>query len=206
MDPAPEPEAVVYRDVIAVGASAGGIGPLTELIGALPADFPAALLVVVHLLPGGSSMLSAILNRAGPLEATSARDGEPIGPGRAYVAPPDRHLLMRDGAVRLTRDPAEKGHRPAIDPLFRSVADDAGPRAIGIVLSGALDDGAAGLAVLKLHGGLAVVQEPGDALYPSMPRNACSATEVDRVVPARDLADVLAELVGTPTEPPAAVI
>ncbi len=200
VEAAPSSEEVVYRDVIAIGASAGGLEPLMDLVRGLPEELPAAVLVVLHVLPTGRSLLAEILGRRGHLPSAPARDGEPVEPGRVYVAQPDRHLLLEDGAIRLTSDPRENGHRPAVDPLFRSVAREVGPRGIGVVLSGSQDDGAAGLRQLKLHGGTAVAQDPDDALYPSMPHNACAATEMDRVVPAPDLARTLSELIQTPVE------
>jgi len=195
LETAPEPDVAPRRDVIAIGASAGGIEPLRELMRALPEGLPAALLVVVHLLPTAVSRLAPILDRAGSFEASTATDGERIEHGHVYVAPPDRHLLMRGGALQITDAPPENGHRPAIDPLFRSVARHAGPRAIGVVLSGSQSDGAEGMRFVKEHGGATVVQDPEDALYPSMPRQACSATEIDRIVPASELASALHGLV-----------
>jgi len=199
LETAPESDVATNRDVIAIGASAGGIDPLIEVVRALPEGLPAALLVVVHLLPTAVSRLAPILDRAGSLEATSALDGEPIEHGHVYVAPPDRHLLMRGGDLQLTDAPPENRHRPAINPLFRSVARHAGRRAIGVVLSGSQADGAEGLRVLKEHGGATVVQDPEDARYPSMPRQACSAAEIDHVVAAAGLAAVLSELVMSQT-------
>jgi two-component system chemotaxis response regulator CheB len=137
------------RDVVVVGASAGGVEALRVLVSGLPADFPAALLVVVHVPRSAPSALSRIMRRSGLLPAATAVDGEPIRRGRIYVAAADRHLLVIDGRLRLSRGPTENGHRPAIDPLFRSAARSYGPRVIGVVLSGSRDDGAAGLAVIR---------------------------------------------------------
>ena len=180
--------------VIAVGASAGGVQALSELASRLPPDLPAAVLVVLHLSPHGHSVLPAILSRAGTLPALHAQDGEGLKPGRIYVAPPDHHLLVEDGRLQLSRSAAEHGHRPAIDATFRSAALAYGPRCVGVVLTGNLDDGAAGLAAIKKSGGITVVQDPKDALYPSMPERAIAAVAVDHVLPVADIASLLADL------------
>jgi two-component system chemotaxis response regulator CheB len=183
-----------HRDIVAVGASAGGVEALRALVGGLPADYSGAVLVVLHLPRDAPSALPAILQRTGPLPAASAVDGEPLRPGRVYVAPNDHHLLVLDGQIRLTRGPAENGHRPAIDPLFRSVARAFGRRAVGVVLSGSRDDGAAGLATIAAHGGAAVVQDPSDALYPWMPRAALASAPTEHVAPAAKLGALIAEM------------
>jgi two-component system chemotaxis response regulator CheB len=191
--------------LIVVGASAGGVEALSELVRGLPADLPAAVAIVLHVAPAGTSVLPAILNRAGELEARAARDGDRIRPGRIYVAPPDRHLVVEDGMLALRHGPRENGHRPAVDRLFTSAAEAYGPRTIGVVLTGTLDDGAAGLAAIKLRGGRAVVQDPKDALHSGMPASAIARTEVDHVVALRDIAGLLAELAGggrDMTDPP----
>jgi two-component system chemotaxis response regulator CheB len=187
-----------HRDVIAVGASAGGVESLRSLVAGLPPDFPAAVLVVLHLPRDAPSALHTILNRSGPLPAGVAVEGEHLRPGRVYVAPNDHHLLLLDGHLRLSRGPAENGHRPAIDPLFRSVARAAGPRGVGVVLSGSRDDGAAGLTSIVARGGTAVVQDPADALYPSMPAAALARTPTEHVAPAAKLGGLLAELTAMP--------
>jgi two-component system chemotaxis response regulator CheB len=188
------------RDVIAVGASAGGVESLRALVAGLPPDFPGSVLVVLHLPRDAPSALPSILDRSGPLPAAAAVDGEPLRPGRIYVAPADVHLLLLDGHLRLSRGPAESGHRPAVDPLFRSVARAAGPRGIGVVLSGSRDDGAAGLATIVARGGTAVVQDPADALYPSMPVAALAQTPTEHVGPAAKLGGLLAELAALPLD------
>jgi two-component system chemotaxis response regulator CheB len=143
--------------------------------------------VVLHLPPQGVSVLPQTLSRAGPLPAAHARDRGPIRHGRVYVAPPDHHLLVHPGYVRVAPGPRENSRRPAVDPLFRTAARAYGPRVIGVVLSGVLDDGAAGLAVVKGQGGVAVVQDPADALYPNRPRRALEHVGADLSLPLRDL-------------------
>ncbi|HEV7507966.1 MAG TPA: chemotaxis protein CheB [Thermoanaerobaculia bacterium] len=181
--------------LIAIGASAGGVHTLSELAGQLPADLPAAVLVVLHLSPQGRSMLPAILSRAGVLPAVHPRSGELLKAGRIYIAPPDHHLVVEDGRLRLSRSATENGHRPAIDVTFRTAALAYGSRCVGVVLTGNLDDGTAGLAAIKACGGVAVVQDPREALYPSMPESAIAAVAVDHVVPLGLIAPLLADLV-----------
>jgi two-component system, chemotaxis family, protein-glutamate methylesterase/glutaminase len=188
----------VGHDIIVIGASAGGVSAVRDLVAKLPKDLPAALFLVLHLSPHGQSALPEILTRAGPLPAFHPRDGAPIEPGRLYVAPPNRHLLLTDRQVRLSLGPRENHTRPAIDPLFRSAAMHFGPRVIGVVLSGFLDDGAAGLAAIKSRGGITVVQDPTDALHDGMPRSAISVGTPDHVVPISEMAELLVKLVGEP--------
>jgi two-component system chemotaxis response regulator CheB len=180
--------------LIVIGASAGGLTPLLAIIAALPADLPAAVLVVVHVSSAGTSRLPDILARASALEVEPARDGLQLRPGLIIVAPPDRHLVVADGQVVLERGARENGHRPAVDPLFRSAAAAYGDRCCGVVLSGARDDGAAGMAELKRRGGVALVQEPAEALYPDMPASAMAATDVDGALPAAELGAELVRL------------
>ena len=182
------------RNIIVVGASAGGVEALSKLVAGLPAGLNAAVFVALHVSAHGRSMMPEILSRAGALPAVHPEDGEEIRGGRLYVAPPDRHLLVKRGRVRVVRGPRENGHRPAIDPLFRTAAKAYGPRVIGVVLSGMLDDGAAGLRVVKAQGGLAVVQDPADAVYASMPRSAIEHAPVDFVAPLSELSGLLASL------------
>ena len=181
-----------HRDVVAVGASAGGVEALRGFVAGLPADYPGSVLVVLHVPRDGPSALPRILSRSGPLPATSAVDGEKLRYGHIYVAPNDHHLLVLDGRIRLTRGPSENGHRPAIDPLFRSVARVFGQRAIGVVLSGSRDDGAAGLTSIAGRGGTTVVQDPDDALYPWMPRAAISHVTPDHIVPVAKMGGLIA--------------
>ncbi|HEU5088033.1 MAG TPA: chemotaxis protein CheB [Roseiflexaceae bacterium] len=179
------------RNIIVIGASAGGFAVLQRLVADLPPDLPAALFVVWHMSASGEGLLADVLNRAHTLPAADAVDGEPITLGRIYVAPPDYHLLVEPGRVRVTKGPREHRFRPAVDPLFRSAALAYGPRVVGVVLSGALDDGTAGLRAIKRHAGLAVVQDLVDAEVPSMPHSAMRAVAVDYVVPAAELAALL---------------
>lgn len=171
------------HDIIVVGASAGGVEALSTLAAGLPADLPAAVFVVLHLPQHATSVLPQILDRAGSLPAAHPGDGEAIRTGRIYIAPPDRHMVIERGCVRLSRGPRENGHRPAIDTLFRSAARAYGDRTIGVILSGTLDDGTAGLAAVKSRHGLAVVQDPASAIYPGMPHSAIDNVAVDYVAP-----------------------
>jgi two-component system chemotaxis response regulator CheB len=186
------------RDLIVIGASAGGIEALLSLAADLPRDLPAALLVVVHLSPTHRSVLPRMLSAAGPLPASHAVDGETVMPGRIYLAPPNRHLLLNEGKVRLSTGPLENGHRPAVDTLFRTAARDGGERVIGVVLSGALDDGTAGLIAIRERGGLCVVQDPDDAVMPDMPRHALEHVQVDHCVRVDEMAKLFERLVVEP--------
>jgi len=188
--PVPNP-----RGLVVVGASAGGVEALRALVGGLPADIDAAICVVLHVSRGGTSTLADILDRAGPLPAVRAADGAQLERGRIFVAPANFHTLVRDGRLRLSAGPAENGHRPAIDPLFRTAARAWGASVIGVVLSGSRDDGAFGLGTIATHGGMGLVQDPAEALYPSMPRHAMEQMPAARVAPAAKMGAVLAELV-----------
>jgi two-component system, chemotaxis family, protein-glutamate methylesterase/glutaminase len=182
-------------DIIVVGASAGGLKILETLVSQLPPDFPAAIFIVWHISPDYPSLLPQILARSTVLPVAHAINNEPICIGRIYVAPPDRHLLVEPKVVRLSRGPRENRFRPAVDVLFRSAAWSYGRRVIGVVLSGSLDDGAAGLYAIKERGGIAVVQDPFDAIHPSMPRAAMKAVRVDRCVPIIEMGALLVQLV-----------
>jgi two-component system chemotaxis response regulator CheB len=182
------------RAVICLGASAGGIEPLRSFVAALHDDVPAAVLVVVHFPPAGESALDKIIGRVSPLTALRPADRERLVAGRVYVAPPDHHLLIADGVMRITRGPRENALRPAIDPLFRSAARAFGDHAIAVVLSGTGSDGAAGAAEIRARGGKVLVQDPIEALYPVMPQHTIDIVEPDAVLGAADLGRFAASL------------
>ncbi len=183
------------RDIVVIGASSGGVEALIRLVGGLPADLPAAVFVVVHLPSGAPSVLPKILDLSDPLKAVECEDGALVRPSHIYVACPDRHLLVEDGRVRSVRGPKENRHRPAVDNLFRSAAVAHGPRAVGVVLTGDLDDGTVGLAAIKRRGGVAVVQDPEDALFSGMPLSALECVEVDYCLPLSEIAPLLSRIV-----------
>jgi two-component system chemotaxis response regulator CheB len=191
------------HDIIVMGASAGGVEAISQLARGLPGNLPAAIFVVLHVPAHSPSMLPQILNRKGELTALHPADGEAIQRGRIYIARPDYHLLIEPGRIRLVRGPRENGHRPAVDPLFRTAARAYGPRVVGVVLSGTLDDGAAGLAAIQQCGGVTVVQDPDDALYPGMPRSALEVTAVDHTLPVAVIAGLLDRLAREPISDPA---
>jgi two-component system chemotaxis response regulator CheB len=184
----------VKKDIVVAGASAGGMEALEKLVAHLPADFPAALFVVWHMSPGVKSVLPDVLRRAGPLPAAVPADGDPIEPGRIYVAANDHHMLLERDYIRIAKGPKENRFRPALDPLFRSAAYVYGPRVIGVVLSGALDDGTSGLWAVKLRGGTAIVQEPADAKVRGMPLSALANVKVDYKLPADEIGGLLGRL------------
>jgi len=186
----------VGRDMIVVGASAGGIEALTQIVPLLPANLPAAVFVVLHLPTESKSVLPAILGRKSNVRVEHAVDGEPIEHSRVYIAPPDRHLMIEQNQVRLSHGPRENGHRPAIDPLFRTAARTYGSRVVGIILSGNLYDGTLGLRAVKQHGGVSVVQDPADATYTGMPENAIENDDPDHIVAASDVAALIERLAG----------
>lgn len=183
------------HDIVVIGASAGGVEALMDVVRALPPDLPAALFVVLHVPSDGESMLPRILSHTGPLPAIHPKDGDRIEHGTIYVAPPNYHLLVEQGRVRVVRGPRENRHRPAVDPLFRSAAQVYGPRVIGVILSGMLDDGAAGLVTIHARGGIGVIQDPDDALFPGMPASAMRYDHPTYIVPATEIGPLLARLV-----------
>ena len=188
------------RDIVVIGGSAGSLDPLRTLLGRLPRDLAAALLLVVHIPNDGSSILPQVLTSAGPLQALHPVDGQAIQQGRVYVAPSDHHLLVDDGHMKLTRGPRENRHRPAIDPLFRTAARSYGSRVVAILLSGLMDDGAAGLMAVRMRGGLAVVQDPAEAVYAEMPARAIQYSGADCILRVEDMAKLIVKL--AQEEPP----
>lgn len=179
------------------GASVGGVTALSALVAGLPEDFPAALLVVLHT---GShpSVLPQLLSARGRLPASHAVNGEKLLPGHIYIAPPDMHLMLDGDVAYLHRGPKEHHTRPALDPLFLSAALARGPGVIGIVLSGTMEDGTAGLQAIKACGGIAVVQEPSDAQAPGMPESALRYVPVDHRLPVNAMPELLVSLVNAP--------
>ncbi|WP_431961136.1 chemotaxis protein CheB [Mycobacterium sp. smrl_JER01] len=177
-----------------MGGSAGGVEALSKAASGLPADLPFAVLMTLHLPAHGPSVLAQIIDRAGPLPAVAAEDGMPLQAGRIYVAVPGRHLLTRDHRIVLSKGPSENGHRPALNALFRSVAVTFGSRAVGVLMSGVLDDGVLGLAAVRARGGTTLCQSPEEALFPDMPTNALNAGVVDRTARAAEIGAVLTEL------------
>jgi len=186
-----------------VGASAGGVEALRAVVTHLPPDLAATVFVVLHLPPVGTSVLPRILERAGQLRAVHASDGTKFERACIYIAPPDQHMRFADGHIKLDRGPRENGHRPAIDPLFRSAARTFGNRTIAVILSGTLDDGTAGAAAVHAAGGVTVAQDPDDAINPSMPLSAIENAHVDHVASADEMSELLVRLVadGVPPAP-----
>ncbi|WP_324675347.1 chemotaxis protein CheB [Hymenobacter sp. GOD-10R] len=188
------PSAKPCRDIVVIGSSAGGVTALLDLAAALPPDFPAPIFVVHHVGAGSASVLPQLMNRVSALTVKHADDGEKMQPGFIYIARPDHHLLIENDQVLITKGPKENRFRPSIDALFRSAAYSYGPRVIGIILTGYLDDGTSGLWAIKRLGGLTVVQEPKDAEFPDMPLNALQFVAADYVVPVVELASLLTRL------------
>lgn len=184
----------VNQRIIVIGASSGGFDIIKTIVKGLPPDLDASVFIVWHMAPDVRSVMPSVLNKLNRIFAAHASDREEIRPNRIYIAPPDHHLLVENGFIRVTRGPKENRFRPAVDPLFRSAAYAYGDRVIGVVLSGALDDGTAGLWAIKNYGGTTVVQDPKDAEMPSMPENALQQVEIDYCLPAAGLAGLLARL------------
>ncbi|WNJ92868.1 chemotaxis protein CheB [Bosea sp. 685] len=180
--------------IVVIGASAGGIEALRAIVGGLPSDFPAAVFVVVHL-GAHKSELPWLLSQIGPLPVVHPQDGDDVQGGMIFVAPPDHHMIVRHGRIRLTKGPRENWARPAIDPLFRSAAESYGAGVVGVILSGGLNDGCAGLYQIKDSGGVTLVQDPADAINPSMPRSAIANVTIDHCLPAAEMPRLLVELV-----------
>lgn len=195
--------AAAGRRVVVVGTSAGGMAALKLLVAQLPEDFPAPVFVVQHMAPeGNSALLAATLGKHSALQCVEARHEEGFGPGRIYIAPADSHMLLKKKTILITKGARENRSRPGIDPLFRSAAVAHGSAVIGVLLTGYLDDGTAGLVAIRRSGGVCVVQDPADAAYPDMPRNALNQIDPDHCVPLREIGAVLAQLVWQPAPRP----
>jgi two-component system chemotaxis response regulator CheB len=188
------------HDIIVIGTSAGGLEPLITITRELPKALAAAVFIVQHTPAVGPSLLPAILANASPLTITHAVDGAPIEHGHVYVAPPDHHMLIKHDHIHIVRGPKENGFRPAIDATFRTAAQSYGPRVVGVILTGMLDDGTAGLLAIKHRGGIAIVQDPREAPYPSMPESACRYVSIDAVVRVQEIPPLLVTLTKKPAE------
>ena len=188
------------RRLVVIGASSGGIDAVRSIAQNLPRDFAAAICVVIHVAPESPSLLPEIIDRAGPLVALTARDGARPQIGHIYLPPPDHHLLVEPDRLRVTKGPRENRFRPAIDPLFRSAAQVYGPAAIGVILTGNLDDGSAGLWAIRRLGGIAIVQDPADARYASMPESALATLTPDHCVPLASIPPLLQALMEAPVD------
>jgi two-component system chemotaxis response regulator CheB len=189
---------IPHRDIVVIGSSSGGVTALLALVKTLPADFPAPIFVVQHIAADAQSVLPNILDRVSALKVKHAQDGETFAAGTIYVARPDHHLLLEQDKVLVKRGPKENRFRPSIDALFRSAGYGYGPRVIGVVLTGFLDDGTSGLWSLQRLGGLAVVQDPRDAESPAMPANALEFVKADHIVPLAELGSLLVRLTTEP--------
>src|SRR5215471_8378521 len=194
------------HDIVVIGGSAGGVEAIKTIVAGFPPDLQAAVFVVLHTAAGYESHLPAILSRAGPLRATHALHGEPIALGHIYVAPPDNHVMLRSGYLAVQRGPKENGHRPAVDPLFRSAALVYGPRVVAVLVSGHLDCGTAGFLSVKARGGVAIVQQPNEALCDEMPRSAIDHVAIDHVLPVAEIGPLIVTLTkqaaATPSKTP----
>jgi two-component system, chemotaxis family, protein-glutamate methylesterase/glutaminase len=190
------------HDILVIGASAGGVEALKRIAAGLPRDLAAAIMITMHLRGDFHSALAEIISHAGPLLAAFANDYQRIEHGRIYIVPPDQHLLLYGDTLRLGHGPRENNARPAVDPLFRSAAVCCDPRCIGLVLTGYLNDGSSGLNAIKRCGGITVVQDPKDAKFPEMPRNAIRVTNADHVAALAQIPELLVSLVQAPEGEP----
>lgn len=184
----------MVRDIVVIGTSAGGVAAMKRLAALVSVDLPASLFLTLHTSPGGPHMLAEILNQAGRFYAIYVLDHEPIKQQCIYIAAPDRHLILKPDHVVCFYGPKENKYRPSIDVMFRSAAEIFGPRVVGVVLTGYLDDGSEGLLTIRERGGLAVVQDPADAEHPDMPLNALRYAGADYVMPLADIPGLLMEL------------
>jgi two-component system chemotaxis response regulator CheB len=192
----------LVHDVIVIGTSMGGLDALSKLVAHLPADLPAAVVAVLHIPEEPRSRLPEILNRAGELHAAFAVHGEKLEHGRVYLAPPDNHVMIAGKHLHVVRGPKENGHRPAVDPLFRSAAASYGPRVVGVILTGAQNCGTAGLMSIVAHGGLAIAQDPREAQRPDMPASAIRHVPSTKVMPLGEIGPFLERLARIPLETP----
>jgi len=186
------------RNIIVIGASAGGVTALKELVGSLPAEFKGSIFIVLHIPAYSESRLPSILSKAGPLPALHPRDGDSIEPGKIYIATNDHHLILDKNKIVVRRGPKENRFRPSIDALFRSAAYVYGSQVIGIILSGMLNDGVSGLWTIQQHGGITIIQDPNDADQPQLPENAQEYVDADYIVSALDMAPLIAGLTKEP--------
>lgn len=188
------------HDIVVIGASAGGIEALSHFVNELPSDLPVSIFVVVHFPTQSESILPDILSRKSALPAYHPYNREPIAPGRIYVAPPNYHLHLEQDFIRLEHGARENGFRPAIDPLFRSAACIYGPRVVGVLLSGSLDDGVTGLNLIHRSGGVILAQDPAEAIVPSLPLNAIENSPIDAVLSVEKIAQRIVELAHEPID------
>jgi two-component system, chemotaxis family, protein-glutamate methylesterase/glutaminase len=192
------------RDIIVVGASAGGVEALMNFVKSLPDDFDASIFIVLHTAPYSPSKLPEILSRAGVLKASHPKDGDKIKNGHIYIAPPDHHMILeKENRIAVRKGPKENRFRPSVDALFRSAALIYGPRVIGLILSGLLDDGTSGMWNIKRCGGLTIIQDPEDAIFSSMPQNVLQYVDVDYITPVIEIGSLLTRLIAEeiPKEP-----
>ena len=186
------------RDIIVIAASAGGVETLGQVVAPLPAQLPASLFIVMHIMADRASHLPRILARQARLPVAHAGNGEAVVHGRIYVAPPDYHMILEDGIVLLDHGPKENFTRPAADPLFRSAAMAYGSRVMGIVLTGGDSDGAKGLTAIKAAGGISVVQSPAEAAFPAMPLSGLERDQPDYCLTSGEIPTLIARMAGSP--------